>query len=223
MGHGCTDIIKGMGVPDHQFDRLAIACVIGLCMAASGCRLGFDFPVAADDDTRDASNALDDADRAVDAPGPLADAAPADAASADAAPGFVLIDTLIINVAQTTPITSSAILTAGVTYRLRASGTARIQNASGGAELCDADYYDFSNVPDSLIDSLASIDPGIGVDDPSLHDSTTQPDWGPYNPTHVYEIDFPGTGDVISVVFHDGNHGNNSGALTLDIFGPGGI
>lgn len=135
---------------------------------------------------------------------------PVDAASAtpDAPPTWMVIETIVIDTANATPMVSQTTLLAGVTYRLRASGVASVIDGIDG----DSEYYDFANPKDNA----CCEDVGIGIDDPIV-DATTTPDWGPYNASHVYEIAWPGAGNKISAAYQDTVYGNNSGNLTLEI------
>jgi hypothetical protein len=136
------------------------------------------------------------------------DAAIAIDAAPDAAPVWTVVETFSVNTASATGRQSTTVLASGVTYRLRVSGTATVIDGIAG----DAEYYDFANPKD-----LACCeDVGIGIDDPTV-DTNTIPNWGPYNPQHVYEIDFVGKGATIRAVYQDTVYGNNSGSLMLEI------
>lgn len=170
-----------------------------------GC--SFDPGVMASDDTpgpmADADPAAPDADPAApDADPTLPDSAP----GPDATLSFQVVEAMTIDVTTDVAQLSTTVLEDGVTYRLRASGT---MTALGPA---DADYYDFTNPVD--VGSLS--DMGLGVNDPVIDFSTT-PDWGPYDSSHVYEVDWVGDGNAISVRYHDGIYTNNAGTLKLEI------
>lgn len=124
-------------------------------------------------------------------------------------PVFVGVETLTIPCTTSTVQVSATVLRSDATWRLRASGTCTI---APGIE-ADANYFGF---PDMVADARPTIDPAIGVDDSSINASTT-PNWGPYEPSHVYEIDIAGTDAPISVRYHDGVYSNNAGSLTLEI------
>lgn len=119
-----------------------------------------------------------------------------------------VVETIVIDTANPTPMVSRTTLQAGVTYRLRASGTANVIDGIEG----DSEYYDFANPKDNA----CCEDVGIGIDDPIVDTSTT-PDWGPYNATHVYEIAWIGTGATITAAYQDTVYGNNTGNLMLEI------
>ncbi len=149
---------------------------------------------------------------------PLPDAPlPPDAAPPpDAPPDYVVVEVLVVPV-NGDVVTSTTTLEAGVTYRMRASGTFTINIAMG--LIGDAEYWDFSDPPTSINDMTGTVDVGMAIDDPTWDLSRT-PRWGPYSSSHVYEIEFPGTGDTIDVSYQDGNPNNNAGSLTLEILAP---
>lgn len=126
----------------------------------------------------------------------------------DAMPVWTVIETLTIDTSQASPTTSATLLANGVTYRLRASGIATVIDGISG----DSEYYDF----ESPKDNACCEDVGIGIDDPVV-DLDTTPDWGPYNPQHVYEIEWVGRGGAIAAAYQDTVYGNNSGNLMLEI------
>ena len=134
-----------------------------------------------------------------------------------------LLETLAVPVDGTTT-QSTMQLTAGTSYTLRASGEFII----GGPGFGDAEYaYDASNqgAIDNCFNSPAGTDLGIGIDDANIGGTTKSPDWGPFNAAHEYTAEIIGTGNPISVNYHDCGHGDNGPAagrppLTLSIFGP---
>ncbi|HWO19390.1 MAG TPA: hypothetical protein VNO30_11465 [Kofleriaceae bacterium] len=113
------------------------------------------------------------------------------------------------------PVSSAGVnsvreLTAGVAYRLRATGT----YTAALDTLGDAEYTGFnSGKPE---DTLGNVDVGLAVND-TIVDGTRAIKWGPYTETHVYEIDFVGTGVPIIAQLHDTTYANNVGSLTLTI------
>lgn len=123
-------------------------------------------------------------------------------------PAWIVVETMTIDTAQPTPQVSVMSLAAGVTYRLRVSGIAQIIDGVPG----DAEYWDFDNPKDNA----CCEDVGIGIDDPVV-DLDTTPDWGPYNPQHIYEVEWPGAGNPISAAYQDTVYGNNTGNLQLEI------
>ena len=124
-----------------------------------------------------------------------------------------VVETLTVPVDGTVAI-SATTLQLGGTYRLRASGTFVISTGQGIE--ADAEYFDFSNPPSSITDAGTSVDHGLAIDD-AVVDSTRNPKWGAFAPTHVYEIDYAATGDSITAQFHDEVPSNNVGSLTLEI------
>ena len=106
-------------------------------------------------------------------------------------------------------VTSVRELTAGVSYRLRATGTYTAALDTIG----DAEYTFNAGKPE---DTLANVDVGLAVND-LVVDGTRAIKWGPYTDTHVYEIDFIGTGSPIAAQLHDTTYANNTGSLTLTI------
>ena len=126
----------------------------------------------------------------------------------DAALVWTVVDMFDVDTASSTGRQSTTVLAAGVTYRLRVSGTAVVIDGITG----DAEYYDFA----SPKDLACCEDVGIGIDDPTV-DKDTLPNWGPYNAQHVYEIDYVGKGATIRAVYQDTVYGNNSGSLMLEI------
>jgi len=134
----------------------------------------------------------------------------ADARPDAAAPAWTVIETLVINSANASPTPSQRTLQAGVVYRLRVSGViTNVIDAYQG----DADFFDFANPKDNG----CCEDIGLGIDDLVVNDLDTRPNWGPYDPTHVYEVDWTGQGTTITALFQDTYYGNNIGNLTLEI------
>jgi len=160
----------------------------------AGC--GFSISSAPDASSGDPADAGDDA---------IGDARP------DAAvPTWTVIETLVIDTGNASPTLSQRTLQAGVVYRLRVSGViTNVIDAYQG----DADYYDFNNPKDNG----CCEDIGLGIDDLVVNDLDTRPNWGPYDPTHVYEVDWTGQGMTITALFQDTYYGNNIGNLTLEI------
>jgi hypothetical protein len=125
-------------------------------------------------------------------------------------PTWTVVETIIVDSANPEPEVSTTVLEAGVTYRLRVSGT--ITNVIDSFQ-GDADYVDFDNPRDHG----CCEDIGLGIDDLVVNDLDTQPDWGPYKPNHVYEVEWVGKGATITALFQDTFYDNNIGNLTLEI------
>lgn len=131
------------------------------------------------------------------------DAAPAIDAVPDAPPTWTVAESFLIDTASPTGHRSTMLLAAGTLYHLRVSGTASVIDGITG----DGEYYDFANPKD-----LACCeDVGIGIDDPTV-DTNTTPNWGPYNPQHIYEIEFTGKGARIDAIYQDTVYGNTAAA-----------
>ena len=138
-------------------------------------------------------------------------------------PGYVLVETIVVPV-DGSVVSSATTLAAGVTYKVRASGTFSVGGPGDGRG--DAEYANFSNPPGSLQDvcgaGTAGEDLGIGVND-TVNDSRKSPGWGAYDPTHEYTVDAPGTGARLQLNYHDCLYSDNSGSLTVEIFSPAGL
>jgi hypothetical protein len=147
------------------------------------------------------------------APGtPDATPVPPDAAAVEP----VLLETLTIEAQNTDPIQSSVVLVVGQTYRLVASGVVAVRTDGWSA---DADYYWDDRFPGVPGDSAGGVDYGLAVNDTG-GSSSRSPDWGEYTQTHVYEAVIPGNDKFLSAVFYDFDNSNDSGSLTLEIWGP---
>ena len=84
----------------------------------------------------------------------------------------------------------------------------------------DADYYWADDLPDiTRGDSAGGVDIGLAINDTTI-DNNRSPDWGSYTDSHVYETTMAGTGATLTAQFHDPEYSNNSGSLTLEIWGP---
>lgn len=148
--------------------------------------------------------------RALETDAPDVDATAVADTPVDGAPVWTVIETLTIDSANAVATPSLTSLAAGVVYHLRASG--EITNVIDAFE-GDADYYDFQNPKDQG----CCEDIGLGIDDTVVDDHDTKPDWGPFRPNHVYEVEWTGEGRPITALFQDTFYGNNIGNLTLEI------
>ena len=173
-------------------------------------------------DPRGSSSSTPDADaaRASDArpegdgsPDPI-DAAPPTPDSAPVEP--VLLETLIIDAAETDAIQSTVVLQTGSSYRLVASGVVDIRDNDYSG---DADYWWPDDLPGLISDSAGGVDLGLAINDTTI-DGNRSPNWGDFADSHVYETTMAGTGSTLTAQFHDPNYDNNSGSMTLEIWGP---
>jgi hypothetical protein len=115
-------------------------------------------------------------------------------------------------------VTSVHTYASGTTYRVRASGQCKVDEFLGADILADAEYQG-TTIPR---DKDSGVDTGIALYDTTLG-FDKQPHWGAYTATHVYEITGPGFDVPVTVRYHDKSsfaYGNNSGSLTIEIFGP---
>ena len=131
----------------------------------------------------------------------------------------VLLETLTIQADEgVAPVQSTVVLKNGSSYRLVASGVVVVRDDgwSGGA-----DYYWQDDLPDvTRGDSSGGVDLGLAVNDTDGN-ANRSPDWGSYTDSHVYEATMAGNDSVLSAIFFDPNYDNgNSGALSLEIWGP---
>ena len=122
---------------------------------------------------------------------------------------WIVVEEFSVPVSSAT-VTSVNVLQAGVTYRLRASGT----YTAALDTLGDAEYFGFN--AGAPTDALPNVDVGLAINDMTV-DPTRTPKWGPYTDTHIYELDFVGTGTTITAQLHDATYANNTGSLTLTI------
>ena len=202
---------------------LPLGCVLlGVIAGCSVETFGLASDAASEADGGTRIDAATDAARSgIDAPadsswdaGPGLTEAPRPDAGFDADPAveptWTVIETITVDSADPEPTYSRTVLEAGVVYRLRVSGT--ITNVIDSHQ-GDADWYDFGDPKDNG----CCEDIGLGIDDLVVDDLDTQPDWGPYDPTHVYEVEWTGDGTTISALFQDTYYGNNIGDLTLEI------
>lgn len=116
-------------------------------------------------------------------------------------------------------VTSEMTLQSGRLYLLRAAGTFYI---GAYPSVGDAEYaYDpaSGHIQLHCANDPSQTELGIGVND-SVPDSNKFPHWGPFNQSHVYVIGFVGKGAPITLNYHDCNYADNTGALSVAIYGP---
>jgi hypothetical protein len=107
-------------------------------------------------------------------------------------------------------IVQTPALIAGQKYRVQASGSAALSAVYG----FDAEYIFAAADPSQGVDKDSGIDAGLSIDDPTA-DNDKSPEWGPYNPNHVYETTYIGTGKPAQLRMHDGDYTDNSGTILV--------
>jgi hypothetical protein len=142
------------------------------------------------------------------------------AAATTPPPGFVLQETISVPAASAAGVVSATTLVSGISYMIRASGTVN-GAASGLCIMADAEFGNLGSDPSCVPDTGSPVDIGLGINSPAPSLSKS-PNWGPFDPTHVYTINFVGLGAPIALNFHDCNgcYGDNSGSMTVEIFAP---
>lgn len=128
-----------------------------------------------------------------------------------------LLETLVVPCSGQV-VVSQQIYSSSRTYRVRASGQCKVDEAFGNDILADAEYQG------TIVrrDKDMGVDTGVALYDITLG-STKQPRWGNYTSTHVYEITGPGFDVPVTARYHDkanNAYGNNSGSIKLEIFVP---
>lgn len=140
----------------------------------------------------------------------LATAVPIAASS----PGYTLLETLTVSATSAVATSSTTTLLAGWSYKIEASGT---YSAAAGIT-ADAEY---SSGPTSYIwqEPVEKYE-GYGVNLLDLKVDGAFVDWGAYNASHVYALDYVGTGSTVTFLIYDlPPYSNNSGSLTVKIYG----
>lgn len=129
--------------------------------------------------------------------------------AASTASGATQVDTFVVPIDGTSG-TSNIALLSGVPYLLEVSGTFFIGGPGDG--LADAEYFDFSNPPTSVLNiSGGGVDLGVRL-------NGSKPSWGAYQSSHVYTLPFSGLGSTISADYDDNPYSDNIGSLTMKIF-----
>lgn len=108
-------------------------------------------------------------------------------------------------------ITDPLKLDAGVRYTICVYGTVKIAKAEDA--VADAEYGYINNPPESLKDKCGT--PGSEVEIGLWMTGVTiigpeAPLWGEYRPDHVYTATVEGTGEAITFVYRDCDHGSNT-------------
>ena len=134
--------------------------------------------------------------------------------------GYYQVETVTVPADAADGVESATTLLSGVDYQLVAHGFASALDAP--AVLFDAKYSvtvppEDPEVPEHWTDTVTD----SGSEDPSLldlHVNGSNVDWGPFNTEHMYLHDLPGDGEPLQLWINDGNHSDNTGYLTVDIF-----
>jgi hypothetical protein len=135
-------------------------------------------------------------------------------ASADMTTG-PLLDTLSIPALNAPVITSSVSLDAGTWYRFEVSGTYE----AGDSITADAEYSyrpvgPGTHVWQEPVENYES----YGADLLDLKVNNGFVDWGPYNDSHTYTLDFLGLGNAVTFQINDFYASNDSGNLNVKIY-----
>jgi hypothetical protein len=143
-------------------------------------------------------------------------AAPMAARASDPIPSnYQLLETIVVP-PDGSVVASTTILTSGVAYWLKVSGT---DPGAGDAEYDPAGNDRCMTGTDQL-DVGVVISPGISGSAPALVIDKL-PFWGVFDPSHVYTSQVTGRGNTLLVSYRDCVSGDNVGGLTLQLFGPG--
>jgi hypothetical protein len=117
-----------------------------------------------------------------------------------------------------TDATTKTVLKRGVEYRIEVSGTALVGGPAGGVG--DAEYFGFSGARGPLnscaLSPKESLDVGLAFDYGGSA-VTKSPNWGGYNPEHLYKTFVVGVGEPLKLKYHDCDYRDNSGLLTVNI------
>jgi hypothetical protein len=134
--------------------------------------------------------------------------------------GYYQMETVVVPAGDADGVESATTLMSGVDYQLVAHGVATA--LSYPLVLFDARYSvtvppENPEEPGDWTDTVT--DSGNG--DPSLldlHVNGSNVDWGPFNTDHMYLYDLPGDDNPLQLWINDGDHSDNTGYLTVDIF-----
>jgi len=136
------------------------------------------------------------------------------AANVGAAPtSYTLLETLSVPAQNVPLVTSTSTLLSSRNFRFEVSGT----YSAGAGITADAEY---SSGPDSYVwQDLVEKYEGYGEGLLELMVDGSIVEWGNYSSSHVYTLDYPGTGSTVSFQIYDlGGGTNNSGSLTVKIY-----
>lgn len=120
-----------------------------------------------------------------------------------------LVETLTVSSDGTT-VCTSAPLTSGENYQLKASGTFTYI----GSVWADAEWYLLNGV--IVKGDTEGSKPYVL--DISIDGYSVNVDWGDYNPEHIYYHEMVGAGDPVCFSIYDSYSGDNNGALTVEVW-----
>jgi hypothetical protein len=135
---------------------------------------------------------------------------------------WTVIDEFTVPATISTPTTSNVVLELNEEYKIEAKGTYffRTEGSTQGY-IADAEWalrYDAYGTGWTKGDSSPYSSPYNGLD--ICFDSSTNTDWGDLDLTHhLYSIYYTGTGSTLSLYIKDSHYGDNSGGLTVRIYG----
>ncbi len=129
-------------------------------------------------------------------------------------PGYKFIDQVDVQSENGIGVTTTAILENGKQYELRASGT--FDYSSDIYDEADAEWFEKAG-------GWIKGETGVYADktnviDVSVNGDPVNDDWGDYNPTHEYTMDYTGTGSTLHLFIYDTNYTDNSGSIHVDIY-----
>lgn len=124
---------------------------------------------------------------------------------------YSLLETVFVSATSNTGVTTSNILASGQVYKLVAKGTFTY-NPQG--DWADAEWY-LKNGVIVKGDTEGSVPYVLDV---KLTGGDVNPNWGDYNPAHVYEMEITGSGSTAHFFIHDSNHTDNVGGITVEIY-----
>lgn len=117
-----------------------------------------------------------------------------------------------------TLVTTKTVLKRGVLYSIQVSGTAIVGGPAGG--IGDAEYFAFSRSGGPLnscaLSPTKNLDVGLSIDDGGSGGNKS-PNWGKYNPVHLYKTTVIGSGLPMKFKYRDCDYSDNQGSLTVQI------
>lgn len=133
--------------------------------------------------------------------------------ASNSSPAWVEIETLTVDADDSVGETSTETLIDGWLYRFEVSGT---YSASGPYE-ADAEYCTTDGWSSWSDDVPGYTWYGEGLLELMVDGSIVE--WGPYESSHVYTLDYIGAGSTVSFLIYDlPPYSNNSGSLTVKIY-----